>query len=540
MNTNTNPLQKMRIISALLLVCLLTSSFAPFSITSQETPSLSEIAAEISEDVGFVEDVYESDSDHTVFIFKENHAFLIGQIEIAIMLNRLYADYDLRNLGIEGYDANEEPLDLTWAHRPPAYVPRTPITSREDVMSYMLAEGEVNSAEFLGMIYEDVVVHGVEDMDLYQIDVEMQVYMAPDLYLYYIALAQMDEQEMNLWNGYMDQERFEEAFEFALGTDEYTTEMKDRFMEDLSADDFIAKYEEIIAYADDNEVEIPPELESDMDLMLGQMDVVNQRSEAMVENILTLLATEEFQGPLAVHVGSTHSSLMAELLKENGVSYVVIDSLSREEGFEGGMLDQEAYMRKVEGLSVGGEGTLGALLDNRKKPQPTAHKDLVISGQMLRELYQEIVQLMYLVHEKSGIPFKQASETKNIKHNLLKVEKNKIIWTKLNEMGIELEILKYKPPHKIEALSEDREFVSAMIEMDLPGYKWGTTVILDVENFSKLPDDNLEEALERILADFKAKSISKESSQTETDNQNLASSLHQNCSNTWYTMSTGQ
>jgi len=537
MNTKTNPFNKMRIISALLLVCLLTSSFTSISTASEKTPSLSEIATEITKDVGFVEDVYESDSEHAVFIFKENHAFLIGQLEIAIMLNRLYADHDLRNLGIEGYGASEDSLDLSWAHRPPPYVPRTPITDREDVMSYMLAEGEVNCAEFLGMIYEDVFVHGIEDVDLYEVDVEMQVYLAPDLYLYYIALAQMDEQEMDLWNGYMDQERFEEAFEFALGTDEYATEMKDSFMEDLSADDFIAKYDQIIAYAQDNEVEIPPELEIDMDLMLGQMDVVNQRSEAMVGNILALLNNEEFIGPLAVHVGSTHSTLMAELFKENQISYVVVDSLSREEGFEGGMLDQEAYMRKIAGLSVGGEGSIGSLFDNRKKPEPTAHKESLSTEEMVREILQKFALIMYVVHEEMDIPFKQEYELENLKNNLLKNEAMKEIWDHLEEIGIEFKIINYLNSKELSDIGPDK-YAGLELQILTPEHIKDITLLLNIEKNTKENRAELEDHLLDILKAFWDEH--KDETADKTDKQDITKSLHQNCSSTWYSMTTGQ
>jgi hypothetical protein len=74
--------------------------------------------------------------------------------------------------------------------------------------------------------------------------------------------------------------------------------------------------------------------------------------------------------PIAMIIGAAHTERVVELFTDVEVSVAVLRANSLAEGREEGDLSLEAYDRKMLGLSVDSPGSLGALLDGRKKPRP--------------------------------------------------------------------------------------------------------------------------------------------------------------------------
>lgn len=74
------------------------------------------------------------------------------------MLNRLYLDYGMRIIGLEGAFA---PLDLSWFHALSS-------GDKKSIAVRLIAQGEINRAELMGMVYDDVLVEGVEDRQQYE------------------------------------------------------------------------------------------------------------------------------------------------------------------------------------------------------------------------------------------------------------------------------------------------------------------------------------------------------------------------------------
>jgi hypothetical protein len=93
----------------------------------------------------------------------------------------------------------------------------------------------------------------------------------------------------------------------------------------------------------------------------------SQRSITMVDNTLAIASPNT---PIAMVIGAAHTELVVELLKEKGISFAVLRSNTFDKHLENGDLSFEAYDRKSQKLSIDQPGTLGALLDGRKKPQP--------------------------------------------------------------------------------------------------------------------------------------------------------------------------
>jgi len=209
---------------------------------------LEELAAAVTQDVGVILQLVPGDG-RVIFLFEERHDSALVQVEIAIMLNRLYADYGLRHIGLEGLAESEGPLDCSWAHRPPPYRPGRPITPREDVIVQTLQDGEISAAEMMGLIYEDVVVDGVDDAALYAIPSPSgEAWSAPYNYLYSIALAGMSQVERIAWQALMDQGKEWEAFQLAVSTDEFTQSAFERLEDEVdyaSAEELIQLFSDL-------------------------------------------------------------------------------------------------------------------------------------------------------------------------------------------------------------------------------------------------------------------------------------------------------
>ena len=80
--------------------------------------SFNAMAEAVAEDVGRILQVVEGDPQRMIFVFEERHDSILLQVEMAIMLDRLYAGYGMRHIGREALGADEGPLDLSWAHTP--------------------------------------------------------------------------------------------------------------------------------------------------------------------------------------------------------------------------------------------------------------------------------------------------------------------------------------------------------------------------------------------------------------------------------------
>ena len=77
--------------------------------------SITALANAISADVGKVSTSESGVLEKKVIVFEENHASRAGQIEIAIMLNRLHKNGS-KVIALEGLEARKK-LDTSWFHR---------------------------------------------------------------------------------------------------------------------------------------------------------------------------------------------------------------------------------------------------------------------------------------------------------------------------------------------------------------------------------------------------------------------------------------
>ena len=170
-----------KLIAQLLMMAIFS---LPTSMLCAAELNLISAAQNVVKRVGTVGKVRDRDTSNQVFVVEEYHTSRVGQIQIAIMLNRLYSQYGLRCIGLEGFTKTGAALDASWFHR--AGGPNAQ-QAREDVAVRMLAEGEINAAEFMTLIYQDYTIFGVEKQSEYGVSLNIET--SPRM-MYLISIAE--------------------------------------------------------------------------------------------------------------------------------------------------------------------------------------------------------------------------------------------------------------------------------------------------------------------------------------------------------------
>ncbi len=348
-----------------------TPTLTPAStLAPTATPGdLEAMAQDIAGDIGKVMHVAQGASNRTIFVLEEKHNSPAIQVEIALMLNRLYADYDLRDIGLEGALSEGGSLDTRWYR--PSFTAGQPIGPREDAIVQLLEDGEISAAEMMALVYADVNVAGIDDAAEYPI----RPGDAGDpsiFYLYQIAVAGLTQAEILKANDFAEQGKEDEALEFILGTDEFTKRMSERLKDaslDASCEELLERTDEIKAKAAEVGAEIKPEHQEDLEKLRRFYEACSVRSDTMSKNTLALVGQSPGP-PAAMQTGVGHTDRVKDRLSDAGVSFAVIRPSSYDQDSKNGDLSSEAYDRKADALSVDPPGWLGKLLDDRLKPPP--------------------------------------------------------------------------------------------------------------------------------------------------------------------------
>jgi hypothetical protein len=335
----------------------------PFHITSS--------TSDIAKDVGKMTQVVEGDPGRNIVLFVENHGSPAGQIEIALMLNRLYERYGLRSIGLEGKFAIDGKLQVSW-FQAAQFGPTSTVGPREDVLVQLVEDGEISSSEMMAVMYGDVAVMGIENAEEYSYNATDEDESSLTVYLYKIALTSMTQAEILEFNRLGAEDTGLKAAEFAISTDSWTSAQYEQLRDGtvtISSEELIRIIDEIKEKAD----QVGAEITSGEAAMLQDLrkfyEVASQRTDTMVKNTLELLKQSP-DAPIAMITGEAHTDRAVQLLKESGVSFSVIMGNSLASNSKNGDLHRDAYARKEMSLSAGAKNTLGALLDNRKKPPP--------------------------------------------------------------------------------------------------------------------------------------------------------------------------
>lgn len=347
----------------LLVIGVVTLATACSSQPKNDLSPLQKMANRLAEGgVGAVVAVKDHQSAVPIIVFEDAHASILGNIEIAIMLNRLHQEYGVTRITSEGaFPA----LDVSWY--------RAQIGEDQEAQSIAvqhLYEGEISSVELMALLYKDVTVQGLEDRAEYESNLaDAQAGGAAIPYLLAFAVQKLDEnqkqqaQQIRLAQGDAAYVKYllcfdpwsQERYQVLYG---HTTAPAAEGVRVL--DDVIARADEMgLTYLDDFQV-----YQAALYQERAFFEGVDQRTSTMFNEIHDLVPTVP-GAVLPVVIGVSHTPHLVELLDQAGYSYLVLQAASLNLASPAAMLDDAAFERKFKGLSVDGDDRLGALLDGR-------------------------------------------------------------------------------------------------------------------------------------------------------------------------------
>ncbi|MEJ2855494.1 MULTISPECIES: hypothetical protein [unclassified Saccharothrix] len=327
------------------------------------------LGSEVYADVGTLTNTRNTGA-RSVIVLDEQHASRVGQVELAIMLNRLHQTAGLRHVALEGSVVEKPQPTLDWF----TSLPDEGI--RRAVALQLLEQGEVGAAEFAAMVLPDVRLHAIEHEQEYQVGqsgVDERAYTG---YLTAIALTSMTADQIKQATALIDQGKHEEGIDFIIASNPWTSE-RDQLLERKSPIIGSSEMRKLGTELEEKARQVGAQVADYREgLREAQQffDAATRRSATMAD-LTTEIATRQGCAPIAMNIGAAHSAEVAESLARRDISYSVVSPTNLTLDRVNGSLSREAFSRKLSGQSVDPAGTLGALLDGRRKPPPTSQQD---------------------------------------------------------------------------------------------------------------------------------------------------------------------
>ena len=222
--THHNPHDQSKEIAMKYLISVLIFLFGialPAYSGNPDDLNISQIAKDVTKNVGKVGRIYTTGKKGPVFVFEEFHTSRVGQLQAAIMLVRLHDKYGLKIIGLEGAIKSPNYLDTGWFH---SIGGEKEESTKQDVAVRMLAEGEISQAEFMALAFPDVKVYGIESGSEYE--VKLDVKDSPQLkYLFEIAKQKLTQSQINQANSLANKGKIDQALEYIMSRDPWVNKM---------------------------------------------------------------------------------------------------------------------------------------------------------------------------------------------------------------------------------------------------------------------------------------------------------------------------
>lgn len=288
-------------------------------------PTIAQIADNILTNVGKRTQVGGNNCTRKLIVLEERHDSRIGQIELAIMLYRLYRDYGLRHLALEGAVVEKNAPDATWFHKYPNEA------LRRDVAMQLLKQGEISAADFMAMVFKDFQLHPIEHQQEYQVGLPDRSGDAPVAYLLAIAEKSLSPEHLQKADLLMEQENGKEAFNFILDSDPWVKEHYNLLINSsISIQEIISLIDKISEKAKAVGADTD-KYESSLQEYRTFFVTASQRSHTMTEKTLALLNNNPGV-PIAINTGAAHTDELKTLLKQQPVSFAVVAPASLAKG----------------------------------------------------------------------------------------------------------------------------------------------------------------------------------------------------------------
>ena len=346
------------------------------------TASAGDIAQTVSKDVGAIGKTMPGVNGAPIIVLEEMHTSRAGQIELAIILSRLYNQFQLRDIALEGYLKERSRIDTTWfinASR------KLSATERTSVAAQWLYEGEVSAAEFMKLIYDDIILHPIETANDYPPSLSSEDAGAPFQYLFQIAQLSLKashiqrlnnlQEKMDAATGERLNELEQEYMGFIHSIDPWV-EAKHKSlteaMQNLSLEKVLTDIEEIDQHAKQAKASLDTNLQRAMNASLEFWRGRVAASVTMVENAARI-ADDAGVKVIALNVGAAHTDGMATMLAKQTRSFAVIRPIALKSPKLVDDLGDIGFQRKLSlpPLSVFPKGISMELCDLfQKKPEP--------------------------------------------------------------------------------------------------------------------------------------------------------------------------
>jgi len=348
------------------------------------------ISQSVSQGLGTVTRLGEGTKGSPIIVLEETHTSLSGQLEQAIVLVRLYEQFGLRDIALEGYLKERPPITTEWFSKAGRGLT---VIERSSVAAQMLSEGEISAAEFMKLTYDDIILHPIETLAEHAVELNKEASTITLTYLIKIAqnslqeshVPKMKELEREIQNasGNGKMLKINELLDFIMSVDAWTkskySELKDtNRLKSITAEKFLADVEEIDRRARSANVQLEKEemkaMEENLKFWRGRKDA----SRTMIAETCRI-ADRPGVKLIALNIGAAHTDGMVAMLSNDKRAFAVIQTMALSGDRSTTRGEIETLNRKYKGLSIFNEGITKELLEafpilNQKKPEPVLNQ----------------------------------------------------------------------------------------------------------------------------------------------------------------------
>lgn len=340
--------------AVIILLSILTTLFISAITCSCDTPDIKYMGESVSKDVGVLRNV-KSSNEPIIFVLEENHSIIRNQIEHAIVLVRLHNRYNMKNIALEGYLKERPPLSVGWF----TDISRglTDISKAKIAVS-LLKDGEINNAEFIALVYGDVVIHPVEVRSEYEATLDIKVLEPLQGYFEKIAATSEDNKTWII--------------------NKLTILNDTKAIRTRPVEQNLALLQEIKKKGDDLSLSFTS---AETKAMQSYITFLERRAAASTTLFKSTMNIAKLTSPVALIIGSAHTEKITKMLESAGNSYVTITPTSLKIADESSNLPWEKYERKYKRLSVFSTGYLAETIEKTfpvttfKKPEPVINEN---------------------------------------------------------------------------------------------------------------------------------------------------------------------
>jgi hypothetical protein len=377
----------------------------------QNSTNVKVITNSVCKGVGVVGSTFQGKKSAPIMVMEEAHNSRAAQIQHAIALVRLYSKFGLRDIALEGYLKDDTKIDTDWYYK----AARKDTRARIEVAVCLLEEGEISSAEFLKLAYEDVSLHPIEISKEYNVELGEKAQSAPLLCLLKIARSSLTQNhllevqrldsESKKLNGEKRNEKIRELLNYILSADPWVKQTADT----MRSEDFFTKVplqrhvkimEEIKKRAEVKSVNLTPDEITALDNYIAFSRGRANANYTMVDATINV-ADRKGVPVVAMIIGCAHTQKICELLKKEQRSYAVITPMALKNADKRGDLDYEMFERKYQKQSVFTEGFLSNVLKRtfqasaNKKPGPVLNEPWLNAKSELYLFTDRIVRAVF-------------------------------------------------------------------------------------------------------------------------------------------------